>query len=101
MKLSFFLIRFQNISDFVDFKWSDICSDAKKLVNTFNLSAENIVLPPSAWLVAVGILIQCLAHRTVSLQNTLNQPFFKQLFSKVNYGGKHVSIFVDELMNLV
>ena len=93
MKLSFFLIRFQNISDFVDFKWSDICSDAKKLVNTFNLSAENIVLPPSAWMVAVGILIQCLAHRTVSLQNTLNQPFFSSFGCYASFP-KVIHIFI-------
>ena len=62
--------------------------------------ADNIVLRPNGWMIATGILIHFLAIQNVSLKSSLEQPFFKQLFSKVNYDGKHVSIFVDELINL-
>lgn len=92
---------FDSFSDLVELKWSVVSNQAKGLVQTFNLTADNVVLRPNAWLLATGILIQCLAIQNVSLQSSLEQPFFKQLFSKVNYDGKHVSIFVDELMNLV
>jgi len=91
---------FDSISDLIELKWTVICNPAKDLVSTFNLTADNIVLRPNGWMLATGILIHCLSIRAVSLKSNLEQPFFKQLFSKVNYDGKHVSIFVDELMNL-
>lgn len=92
---------FDKFSDFVDFSWNDVCKPTKDLVSTFNLTADNIVLHPSGWMVATGILIHFLATKSDSpLKNGLEQPFMKQLSSKMTYGGKHVSIFVDELMNL-
>lgn len=92
---------FDKFSDFVDFSWNDVCRSTKDLVSTFNLTADNIVLHPSGWMVATGILIHFLATQSDSpLKSGLEQPFMKQLSSKMTYGGKHVSIFVDELMNL-
>lgn len=92
---------FDKFSDFVDFSWNDLSRSTKDLVSTFNLTADNIVLHPSGWMVATGILIHFLATKSDSpLKNGLEQPFMKQLSSKMTYGGKHVSIFVDELMNL-
>jgi len=92
---------FDKFSDFVDFSWNDVCRSTKDLVSTFNLTADNIVLHPSGWMVATGILIHFLATQSDSpLRSGLEQPFMKQLSSKMTYGGKHVSIFVDELMNL-
>lgn len=99
--LSFLSYRFDKFSDFVDFSWNDLSRSTKDLVSTFNLTADNIVLHPSGWMVATGILIHFLATKSDSpLKNGLEQPFMKQLSSKMTYGGKHVSIFVDELMNL-
>ena len=101
MNLCFsYFYRFDSFSDLVEIKWGDIRDLAKSLVSTFNLTADNIVLRPNGWMVATGILIHFLAIQNVSLKSSLEQPFFKQLFSKVNYDGKHVSIFVDELINL-
>ena len=99
--LSFLSLRFDKFSDFVDFSWNDVSRSTKDLVSTFNLTADNIVLHPSGWMVATGILIHFLATQSDSpLKSGLEQPFMKQLSSKMTYGGKHVSIFVDELMNL-
>ena len=99
--LSFLSLRFDKFSDFVDFSWNDVSRSTKDLVSTFNLTANNIVLHPSGWMVATGILIHFLATQSDSpLKSGLEQPFMKQLSSKMTYGGKHVSIFVDELMNL-
>jgi len=91
---------FDKISDYVDVSWNDIAKPTSDLISTFNLTADNIVLHPSAWIIAIGVLMQCLAKKSNTIQKSLEQPFMKQMSTKMSYGGKHLSIFVDELLNV-